>query len=99
MFCKEDHSKMLGTLRHRVLLAADRRRRENRQKRDLRNTISALQEVTGMKPVELEAIADRVQREHASRSDRFFSVPVQIAWVAIPVLLAAMTVWLTAIRL
>jgi len=96
MLGNEEHTDMLGVFRRRALLIAGQARRKKRQKRDLQNTIAALQEVTGMDPAELQAIADRVQREVASENDRFFSVPAQLAWVAIPVFLGVITIWLTA---
>lgn len=67
--------------------------------RKLEYTSAALQEVTGMAPAALAAIAEDVKSEYASEDDRFFSVPAQIAWVAIPVLLAVIAVWLAAIWL
>ena len=97
MLCEEEHIYLLGALRHRALQAVHRMRRESQQKRDLQHMISALQEVTGMDSAELQAIADRVQREVASESDRFFSVRSQIFSVAGLVVSAASFAWLTAI--
>ena len=96
MLGNKEHTDMLGVFRRRALLIAGQARRKKRQKNDLQNTIAALQEVTGMDPAELQAIADRVQREVASESDRFFSVWSQIFWVAGFVVSAAFFAWLTA---
>ncbi len=94
MRSKDNEQILIDGFRMYVLEQAESERGSRRFQERLQHTAKALEEVTGMAPDKIDAIADRVKREYAAGSDRFFSIPVQLAWVAIPVLLTAISVWL-----
>ena len=84
---KEFNPSIIALFRRRVLAQAERNRRLLRFQAELKHTTAALQEVTGMSEDEVNACYESVQRELAFKSDRFFSVPQQLALVTITVIL------------
>ena len=71
-------AQILKEIRRRALQRADALRRERQFIAKTQHTLAALQEVTGLHPNELEAIADAAKRSLCGSHDDFFSIKRQM---------------------
>ena len=86
---------LLKEIRRQALIHAGQRRREEQNRRDLRYTLDALQEVTNLPRRELEAIAADVRAFYEPEDKGFFSVKSQFMMVSSGLALMGLCLWIT----
>jgi hypothetical protein len=82
-------------LRRRALDRSDRRKQDAADRQYTRNTIDALEEVTGLPRLELEAIAHEVSTSYGTGEDAFFSIKNQVILVGCALVPLFSLIWLT----
>ena len=87
--------KMNREIRRRALDRADRCKQDAAIRQQTRHTIDALEEVTGLPRLELEAIAHEVNTSYGTGDDAFFSIKNQIIMVGCALLTLLSLIWLT----
>lgn len=85
--------KILAEIRRQTFIRANDYVREEEVRQDIRYTLDALQELTGLPRHELENIAATVSTVYEPEEDSFFSVKNQLLVVSAGLGLSCLLVW------
>lgn len=88
------NDKILKMIRTQAVMRAELHRREESSRQDLRLTLEALQELTGLPRPELEAIAANVTAAYEPQERDFFSVKNQFLMVFSGLAVIGFFVWI-----